>query len=113
MKRTVLGLAVVAAAAAGMLGAGEPGAGGGAGAKHIGADGRAAGADGIPLREDEAGVRHVFLQGPGVGAGNDNGILVDADGTTVSGVEASGWRGAIGSRLLARNPWGGGSAPQT
>jgi hypothetical protein len=56
-----------------------------------------AGTDGITLQADGAVVQHLFLDGPGVGAGNDNGILVDADNTTVSGVEASGWRVAIGS----------------
>jgi len=52
-----------------------------------------AGTDGITLQADEAVVRHLFLQGPG----DDNGILVDADNTTVSGVEASDWRVAVGS----------------
>lgn len=52
-----------------------------------------AGTDGITLQADEAVVRHLFLQGPGA----DNGILVDADNTTVSGVEASDWRVAVGS----------------
>src|SRR4030042_346815 len=66
-----------------------------------------AGTDGITLQADGAVVRHLFLQGPGVGAGNDNGILVDADNTIVSGVEARGWRAAIAS-LNAQGTLGGG-----
>ena len=47
----------------------------------------APGTDGIKLQADGSTVRHLFLEGPA----DDNGILVDADDCTVTGVEARDW----------------------
>ncbi len=47
----------------------------------------APGTDGIKLQADGSTVQHLFLEGPG----DNNGILVDADDCTVSGVEARDW----------------------